>query len=286
MIRTHTRAELQAALAPFREAGERIGFVPTMGALHAGHLALVERARKECDRVVVSIFVNPTQFGPHEDYHRYPRTPEADCALLSEQGCDVVFLPDVETIYPPGHATRVHVEGAALGFEGEIRPGHFDGVATVVTILFGLVKPQVAYFGEKDAQQLAVVEQLVRDLVLPVTIRSVPTVRDHDGLALSSRNVYLSPKERELALALPRGLDAAAQAFLLGEHNAMELEERVRREIVQVPGLELEYVALVDAKTFQPVPKVSGEVVLAAAVRIGSVRLLDNRRFTYPEEKP
>ncbi len=282
MIQVRTRTELETALAPARKAGERIGFVPTMGALHAGHLALVERARRECDAVVVSIFVNPTQFGPHEDFNRYPRTPEADCELLAAHGCHIVFLPEVSTIYPHGHATRIHVEGAARGFEGELRPGHFDGVATVVTILFGLVRPHVAYFGEKDAQQLAVVRQLVRDLVLPVEIRSVPTVRDADGLALSSRNVYLSAEQRQQSLTLPQALGTAAQALLQGERDAARLEELVRRQISSVPGLEFEYASLVDAETFQPITKASGEVVLAAAVRVGPVRLLDNLRCRVP----
>lgn len=276
MILAGTRAELEAALAPAREQALRVGFVPTMGALHAGHLALVEAARRETEFVVVSIFVNPTQFGPHEDLARYPRTPEADCALLEKNGCDLVFLPDVETIYPAGCATRIHVEGAARGFEGEVRPGHFDGVATVVTILFGLVRPQVAFFGEKDAQQLAVVRQLVRDLVLPVEIRSVPSVRDTDGLALSSRNVYLSTEERQRALVLPRALARARAAFESGELDGSKLIAMVEHDLREEPGIHVDYVALVDARSYRPVSVVTGHAVLAAAVRLGQIRLLDN----------
>lgn len=279
MILAGTRAELEAALAPVREQALRVGFVPTMGALHAGHLALVEAARRETEFVVVSIFVNPTQFGPHEDLARYPRTPEADCALLEKNGCDLVFLPDVETIYPAGCATRIHVEGAACGFEGAVRPGHFDGVATVVTILFGLVQPQVAFFGEKDAQQLAVVRQLVRDLALPVEIRPVATVRDSDGLALSSRNVYLSPSERQRALVLPRALGKAQAAWDAGERDATRLIELVKRELAQEPALVIDYVTLVDARSFRPVSRASGHTVLAVAARLGSIRLLDNLQW-------
>jgi pantoate--beta-alanine ligase len=202
MIQATTEKALRHAVGKWRAARERIGFVPTMGALHAGHLSLVELARKHASRVVVSIFVNPTQFDDAGDLARYPRTPEADAALLAGAGCDLLFVPDVETIYPQGSSTRVRVEGPAAGLEADCRPGHFEGVATVVTALFGLVRPDVAVFGEKDAQQLAVVRALARDLHLGVEIVPGPIVRESDGLALSSRNVFLSPEERQAATAL------------------------------------------------------------------------------------
>ncbi|MCZ7652147.1 MAG: pantoate--beta-alanine ligase [Thermoanaerobaculia bacterium] len=205
-------AELQMAVRQLRRNGAEIGFVPTMGALHEGHLSLVEIARRRDALVVVSVFVNPAQFGPGEDFDRYPRQPERDAGMLHEAGCDLLFLPEVETIYPAGSATRIHLEGAALGYEGKCRPGHFDGVATVVTILFQLVRPNFAVFGEKDAQQLAVVRQLARDLRLPVEIVAGPTRREPDGLAMSSRNAYLSPEEREAAAVLPRALAAVRAA--------------------------------------------------------------------------
>src|SRR6185503_20014057 len=208
---------LRQVVAAWKRAGAVVGFVPTMGALHEGHLSLVRLARALSDRVVASVFVNPTQFGPHEDLARYPRTPELDALLLASAGCDLLFLPAVETIYPPGHATFVEPGGAALGLEGERRPGHFRGVATVVTQLFHLVRPDVAVFGEKDAQQLAVVQQLVRDLHLPVEIVAGPTVRESDGLAMSSRNAYLSTEERRAATVLHRALRDAEALIAGGE---------------------------------------------------------------------
>src|SRR5918999_674379 len=209
MLTARTPSDLRRHVDAWRSTGERIGFVPTMGALHEGHLSLVHLAREHADRVVASVFVNPTQFGPREDFTRYPRQPEKDAAMLAEAGCDLLFLPDTTTIYPSGHATFVEPGGAAEGLEGEIRPGHFSGVATVVCALFNLVRADVAVFGEKDAQQLAVVRQMVRDLHMPVAIVPGPTVREADGLAMSSRNAYLSPDERRAATVLYRALRAA-----------------------------------------------------------------------------
>lgn len=278
MIRATTERELRHAVGKWRAAGERIGFVPTMGALHDGHVSLVELARKHASRVVVSIFVNPMQFDDAGDLSRYPRTPEADAAKLEAAGCDLLFLPDVETIYPPGASTRVRVEGPSAGFEGEFRPGHFEGVATVVAALFGLVRPDVAVFGEKDAQQLAVVRALTRDLHLGVEIVPGPIVREPDGLALSSRNVFLSAEQRGAATALSRALDAAREAVVAGERDAGRVVETVREQIGRDERLQLEYVAVVSADSFLPLDRLSGEVVVPLAARVGRVRLLDNFR--------
>jgi len=255
-----------------------------MGALHAGHLSLVEIARRRGALVVVSVFVNPTQFGPGEDLDRYPRQPERDAGMLHEAGCDLLFLPSVETIYPPGNATRIHVEGAARGYEGKLRPGHFDGVATVVTILFQLVRPNFAVFGEKDAQQLAVVRQLVRDLHLPVEIVAGPTKREPDGLAMSSRNAYLSPDEREAATVLSRALAAAGDEIAAGERRAATIRRRLRDELQTEPRFELDYADVVDALTFQPVTRLAGRVVIPVAGRVGNTRLLDNLQLELPGE--
>jgi len=279
MIRTTTERELRHAVAKWRAAGERLGFVPTMGALHAGHLSLLEIARRNASRVVVSIFVNPTQFAPDEDLASYPRTPERDAELLALAGCDLLFLPDVGTIYPPEATTRVTVEGPAKGFEAEFRPGHFEGVATVVTALFGLVRPDVALFGEKDAQQLAVVRALVRDLHLEIEVLSGPIVRDDDGLALSSRNVYLSPAERAAARVLPRALDAARDRIAAGERDARAVETLIHDAVGAEAGIELQYAAVVAADSFVPLARLAGEVVVAVAARVGRTRLLDNFRL-------
>jgi len=279
MIEARSERDLRLAVGKWRAAGERIGFVPTMGALHDGHVSLVEVARKHASRVVVSIFVNPTQFGPHEDFARYPRTPEADARRLDAAGCDLLFLPDVETIYPPGGSTRVRVEGPSRGFEGDCRPGHFEGVATVVTALFGLVRPDVAIFGEKDAQQLAVVRALSRDLHLGVEIVAAPIVREADGLAMSSRNVFLAGDDRRAATVLSRSLEAARTAVTGGERDAGRLAALIRRTVGEEPGVELEYAAAVAADSFQPLDRLSGEVVVPIAARVGTTRLLDNFRI-------
>jgi pantoate--beta-alanine ligase len=253
-----------------------------MGALHAGHLALVARARELAARVVASVFVNPTQFAPGEDYARYPRDPERDTALLAAAGCDLLFLPSVETIYPAGHATTVDVGGPARGLEGAARPGHFRGVATVVLELFHLVAPDLAVFGEKDAQQLAVVRRLVRDLHLSIAVVAHPTVRDADGLALSSRNAYLSAAARRAAQALPRALEAAAATIAAGERSVGAVRRRLRAALAAAPGLELEYAEVVDAASFQPLADddtLRRRVVLPVAARVEGTRLIDNLRL-------
>ncbi|HEX6865520.1 MAG TPA: pantoate--beta-alanine ligase [Thermoanaerobaculia bacterium] len=276
MKTVRTQEDLRQAVNAWRRDGETIAFVPTMGALHEGHLSLVRIARGRAGRVVASVFVNPTQFGPNEDFSRYPRQPEKDAALLESAGCDLLFLPDVETIYPPGNATFVEPAGAALGLEGTCRPGHFRGVATVVCALFNLVRADVAVFGEKDAQQLAVIRQMVRDLHLPVEIVPGPTVRETDGLAMSSRNAYLKPDERRASTVLYRSLQAAEEAIAAGERRGDPVR-RVMREILESePLARIEYAEVVDAGTFQPVDVLAGNLVLPLAVRIGGTRLIDN----------
>lgn len=282
----HTRAELGSLLADARSAGRRVGFVPTMGALHEGHLSLVRIAREHANRVVASVFVNPTQFGPTEDFNRYPRQPEKDAAMLEAAGCDLLFLPGVETIYPPGNATFVEPAGAALGLEGACRPGHFRGVATVVCALFNLVRADVAVFGEKDAQQLAVIRQMVRDLHLPIEIVPAPTIREEDGLAMSSRNAYLSPEERKAATVLYRSLRAAEEMITAGagERRGDEVRRRLREVLESEPLAQVEYAEVVDAETFVPVDTLQGKLVLPLAVRVGGTRLIDNIRLAVEDE--
>jgi pantoate--beta-alanine ligase len=279
MITATTAHDLRRAVDRWRAHGERVGLVPTMGALHAGHLSLVELARSRADRVVVSVFVNPTQFGPGEDFARYPRDAARDAALLDGAGCDLLFLPAVETVYGPGCTTRVRVDGPSRGFEGEARPGHFEGVATVVAMLFNLARPDLAVFGEKDAQQLAVVRALARDLHLGVEIVAAPTVRDGDGLALSSRNAYLSPAERRAAPVLFRALEAARAAIAAGERDSGCVLAALRATIAGEPAVALEYAAVVAADSFQPVDRIAGEIVVPLAARLGSTRLIDNLRL-------
>jgi pantoate--beta-alanine ligase len=261
MIVTRTTADVRDALGGLREGA--VGLVPTMGALHAGHASLLAAARAECDTVVASVFVNPAQFGSGEDLDRYPRDEAADLETLEAAGVDVAFLPDEAAMYPPGYQTWVEVEEAGSGLEGDARPGHFRGVATVCLRLFLIVRPDRAYFGQKDAQQAAVVAQLVRDLELPVAIRVLPTVRDADGLALSSRNAYLTPEEHDAALALPRALDAGERAWLAGRDAA----EAARTQLAAEPRLVPDYVE---------VAQWNGRRVLVAAVRAGRTRLIDN----------
>ena len=269
-------ADLRGAIDAFRRDGHRVAFVPTMGALHEGHLSLVRLARRHAGRVVASVFVNPAQFGPGEDFARYPRQPERDAALLAGAGCDLLFLPAVETIYPPGHATFVEPSGPAEGLEGAHRPGHFRGVATVVTQLFNLVRPDFAVFGEKDAQQLAVVRRLVRDLHVPLEVVPGPTVREPDGLAMSSRNVFLSTEERRAAPVLYRALDAARRAIAAGERCGDAVRRALSEALAAEPLARVEYAEVVDAESFRPVETLAGRVVLPLAVRLGVTRLIDN----------
>ncbi len=259
-----------------RERGGTVGLVPTMGALHAGHLSLVEAARGETDRVVVSVFVNPTQFGPHEDFARYPHDLERDEALLEQAGADAVFAPTAETMYPAGTETIVDVGSVALPLEGERRPGHFRGVATVVLKLLGIATPDRAYFGEKDAQQLAVVRRMVADLDVPVEIRACPIVREPDGLALSSRNAYLSPAERQAASVLFRALGTAEQAWRNGERRGSALREAMRRTLQGEPLARVDYAAAADPVSFHVVDVAPGPVRLLLAVYVGETRLIDN----------
>lgn len=279
MKTVRTQGDLRQAVDAWRRDGEKVAFVPTMGALHEGHLSLVRLARERADRVVASVFVNPTQFGPNEDFSRYPRQPEKDAAMLEGAGCDLLFLPDVETIYPPGNATFVEPAGAAEGLEGACRPGHFRGVATVVCALFNLVRADVAVFGEKDAQQLAVIRQMVRDLHLPVEIVPGPTVREADGLAMSSRNAYLKPDERRAATVLYRSLKAAEEAIAAGERSGDEIRRLLLSILNSEPLARVEYAEVVDAETFQQVEVLRGRLVLPLAVRIGGTRLIDNFRL-------
>lgn len=266
-------ANLREALAAGRRAGKRIALVPTMGALHDGHMALVEAARRSADLVVVSIFVNPRQFGPNEDLAKYPRKEQADARMLTNAGVDLLWLPAVEEMYPEGFATSISVGGVSNVLEGERRPGHFDGVATVVTKLFNQVRPDVALFGEKDWQQLAVIRRLVADLDLDIEIVGVPTQREDDGLARSSRNVYLIDDERTRAVALPRALGVAERAISKGGDPEAALAQA--REMLAAAGFELDYLVLADAETLGE-PEAGRPMRLLAAARIGTTRLIDN----------
>ncbi|MHB8301862.1 MAG: pantoate--beta-alanine ligase [Acidobacteriaceae bacterium] len=253
-----------------------VGFVPTMGALHAGHRSLVQAARSRCDIVVASIFVNPTQFAPHEDFSHYPRTLEEDCQMLEGEGVDLLFTPSVETIYPPGATTFVEVPGVSDRLDGASRPGHFRGVATVVAKLFHIVQPDLAFFGQKDAAQLAVLRQMVRDLHLPVDLVSCPIVREPDGLAMSSRNRYLSLEERRQALSLSRALLAAEALAKHGERSAEKLLQAMRAALQQEAAVRVDYVAFVDAETLLPLENAGRGGLLAVAAYVGSTRLIDN----------
>lgn len=264
---------LREVLASYRAAGERVALVPTMGALHAGHMALIEAAKHAADRIVASIFVNPMQFAPHEDFDRYPRREGADQRMLNEAGCDLLWLPPVEVMYPEGFATSITVSGISDGLDGAARPGHFDGVATVVAKLFNQVRPDVALFGEKDYQQLAVIRRMVADLDFDVRILGVPTQRDDDGLALSSRNLYLSDTDRARAVALPRALGVAARTIARDEDVAAALD--AARTTLANAGFEVDYVELVDAETLGA-PDAARPRRLLAAARIGGTRLIDN----------
>lgn len=253
-----------------------VGFVPTMGYLHEGHLSLVRRARQDNDNTVASIFVNPTQFGPHEDYRRYPRNPERDLSMLKDVGTDVVFMPTTEEMYPEASETYIDVGSITQRLEGTSRPGHFRGVATVVAKLFNIVQPHRAYFGQKDAQQLVVIQRMVRDLNMDVDIVPMPTVREPDGLAMSSRNTYLNPEERRAATALWRGLRKAQQLFEAGERQTATLRLAVEATIHQEPLAHIEYVSVADAATLEEVATVDRPALVSLAVRIGQARLIDN----------
>lgn len=279
MFTTRTIEETLNAVANARKRGVRIGFVPTMGFLHEGHLSLVTEARKEgADFVVVSIFVNPKQFGPNEDFEKYPRDEARDAALLERETVDLLFLPPVGVMYPPGSQTTVSVSGVARPLEGTRRPGHFDGVATVVLKLFNIVQPDLAVFGRKDAQQCAVIERMVRDLDVPVRLVFGETLRDHDGLAMSSRNSYLSVEERAKAPALHRALRAGEEAITHGIHDVAAVESLMTKMAAETAGVTVDYLAVVDPLTFEPPVDFNRPILLAGAVRIGKTRLIDNIR--------
>lgn len=265
---------LRSAIAEFRSGGASIALVPTMGALHPGHIALIETARRQGRKVVASIFVNPKQFGPNEDLARYPRREAADARMLTEAGCDLLWLPPVEVMYPEGFETNISVSGVSEGLDGAARPGHFDGVATVVAKLFNQVRPDLALFGEKDFQQLAVIRRMVADLDFGIEIEGVPTQRDDDGLALSSRNVYLDSEQRAAAVALPRALGEAARAIARGDAPGDALA--AAHAALIAAGFVVDYVELVDAATLETNALPTRPRRLLAAARLGATRLIDN----------
>jgi len=279
MRTVRTVEELRQHLDQQRSAERTIGLVPTMGAFHQGHVSLMQHAREHTDVVVVSLFVNPTQFGAKEDLSAYPRDEARDAEIAAAAGVDVLFAPPVEEVYPAGFQTTVAVGALADTLEGLQRPGHFDGVATVVTKLLNMVGPDVAFFGQKDAQQALIVRRVVRDLDIPTRIDVCPTVREPDGLAMSSRNAYLAPADRERAVALKRALDAAAAAVAGGQRDAAAVAAAAR-EAMTPYGVEPEYLALVAADSLQPVDRVDGEVLVALAARVGPARLIDNALIT------
>lgn len=269
-------AEVQALVRQVRQQGRTIGLVPTMGYFHDGHIALMRRARAENDVVIVSLFVNPTQFGPHEDFHRYPRDFERDAAMATQEGVDVLFAPSVEEMYPQPQKAWVQVEQLTDRLEGASRPGHFRGVATVVAKLFHVTQPDRAYFGQKDFQQLQVIRCMVRDLNFPVEIVAVPTVREPDGLAMSSRNAYLSPEERRAATVLYRSLQLARQMALQGERNAGRIRAAMEALLRSEPLARVDYVSLADPETLAEQDLLSPPTLVSLAVFIGKTRLIDN----------
>jgi pantoate--beta-alanine ligase len=276
----HSIAEMRALCRAARSRGARLGLVPTMGALHEGHLSLVKAAREKSDLVAASIFVNPTQFGPNEDFAKYPRTFENDCALFEQAGVELVFAPSVEEMYPQGQrqgaVTWVVVEGLSDRLCGQSRPGHFRGVTTVVAKLFHIVQPDIAFFGQKDAAQVAIIRRMVRDLNMPVAIEVCPIVREPDGLAISSRNAYLSPQERKSALVLYRSLMRMQKLFAGGEHDSAKLIAAAKQEFAGEPAVRLDYIEVVDPETLEPKADVTKHALAAVAAFVGQTRLIDN----------
>jgi pantoate--beta-alanine ligase len=279
-----TIPEARAACRDLRTSGKRLGFVPTMGALHEGHQSLVRAAKAHCGAVAVSIFVNPTQFGPAEDLSKYPRQFERDCRLLEKEGVEILFAPPVEEIYPNsnsksnsnGAVTWVVVEGLSGKLDGRSRPGHFRGVTTIVSKLFHIIEPEIAFFGQKDAAQVAVIRRMVHDLNFPVEIVACPIVREPDGLAMSSRNAYLNGEERSRALVLQRSLQRAQQEFQAGERTAAKLISAAKEVIAVEPQVRLDYFEIVDPDTLDPVEHISQETLVAVAAYVGTTRLIDN----------
>ncbi len=291
--RIHTIEEVRAISRAAKREGKKLGLVPTMGALHEGHLSLVRAAKAKSDVVAVSIFVNPTQFGPNEDFARYPRTLEKDCELLEREGVDVVFAPSAEEIYSPKKSplprvagmsdpsqrpgiTWVTVEGLSDRLCGKSRPGHFRGVSTIVSKLFNIVEPELAFFGQKDAAQVAVIKQMVSDLHIPVQIEVCPIAREPDGLALSSRNAYLSSDERKMALVLNASLQRAQKLFDDGERDAAKIARAAKKAFVWQPAVKLDYFEMVDPDTLEPVEEMKGRTLVAVAAFVGNTRLIDN----------
>ena len=266
---------IRAALRDLRVRGS-VGFVPTMGALHAGHRSLMQSARSQCAVAVASIFVNPTQFAPNEDFGRYPRTLDQDCQMLEAEGVDLVFTPTADEMYPPGASTFVEVPGVSGRLDGASRPGHFRGVATIVAKLFHIVQPDFAFFGQKDAAQVAVLRRMIRDLILPVEMVVSPTVREPDGLAMSSRNRYLSPIEHQQALSLYRALTAAQALAQSGEHRAAILSQAITASLRSESAVRADYIAVVDPDTLLPLEDTRSGALLAVAAYVGSTRLIDN----------
>ena len=281
----HSPQAMTAWSERLRREGLTIGFVPTMGALHDGHRALIRAARLTCDALVVSIFVNPAQFGPKEDLAKYPRPIARDRALCRAEGVDVCFEPTAQAMYPDGFQTTVSLPVIARRWEGDVRPHHFSGVATVVTKLFGIVRPHVALFGQKDFQQAALVRQLVKDLNLVVQVAIHPTIREPDGLAMSSRNVYLTPHERSVATTLYKSLQAGADAIRQRISNGQAIHRIMTRIIQQEPAMTIDYLAVCDPRTLEPLTSVTSRTVLLGAVRLGSVRLIDNLLVTGPAKR-
>jgi len=272
-------AELQERIKRWKQAGLTIGFVPTMGYLHEGHLSLVREAKKRNDRAAVSIFVNPKQFGPAEDYNVYPRDFNRDAALLEKEGVDLIFYPAVEEMYPADYKTYVEVEDLENRLCGRSRPGHFRGVCTVVLKLFNLIQPDEAYFGWKDAQQVIILKKMVEDLHLPVKIRSMPLIREKDGLALSSRNIYLNQQERQASIVLYRSLELAEKMIKNGERQAAKIRQQMVNLISAEPLARIDYVEIVDLQTLEPLVTIDGDALVAVAVYFGRTRLIDNLRF-------
>lgn len=270
-------AKLFNALDHRRRDGKSIGVVPTMGALHEGHISLVRRAKAECDLCVATIFVNPSQFGPSEDFQRYPRTLDADLEMLRSAGCDFVFTPSIETIYPKGYSTFIEPPEVANRLEGSFRPGHFRGVATIVLKLFMLIPAHVAYFGRKDYQQVAVISAMVRDLAVPIRIEACETIREQDGLAMSSRNRYLSKSDRQRALGLSRALDRAQSMLDSGCVRVSQLEDAMRQVLLAAPVDSIDYAVIVDTESLMPIESVAVQAVALIAARVGTTRLIDNQ---------
>jgi pantoate--beta-alanine ligase len=276
LVVTELVPQMRGIVRNAQQRGSRVGLVPTMGALHAGHVSLIQAARLQCDFVVVSIFVNPTQFGPQEDFAKYPRNLDADLKLCAEAGADVVFHPSVETIYPQGFATHVDVTGLSGLLEGKFRPGHFRGVTTVVLKLFNIVQPDIAYFGQKDYQQQTIIRRMCAELNLPIEIRVCPTVREPDGLALSSRNAYLAAEERRSALSLSKCLRLAQERLAGGERDLARVRSEMFEVLTKTSRVRAEYATVIHPETLEEVPEVLPKLVAVVAARVGTTRLIDN----------